>query len=433
MAYSVKKAGVSFKTKVNVDPDLTGKAANFALTYYDDSASGTEIVVSGSFVESVDIPGLYFSPDVTVASAGDYTFNIANSVDGLGNVSVPVVVVSATVDDVKVALDAAQTDITAIRDTTDLLNTAELEGISEKITEVQTTVNSVNDLIVNKTANLTFSGVDETANLVVGDDVLGNTSGAIGKVVSSVFGTDTVVGIESVVGTFEAGETITGTGTSGAVSSVANGNAAVDSVMEFVSEINAALENGASGLSALAEFTDNLELMLEGKAYTDTNGVSVSESDSKGLSEIFAEIVANGVDIGTAQTSITNVGIAVGTLQTSVDDGFIAIEASVAAFKLSVEGKVDDVKTVVDANSVTLSSGVHGNAALKSLLDTLTTNLGLVDDDADAIIATLADGTFGLSAIKTLLNTMDGKLDSIEGKVDDLVTSVGSSTAKVFV
>jgi hypothetical protein len=347
-------------------------------------------------------------------------------------VSASVVVVNASLDDIKTAVDSAQTDITAIKATTDLLNTAELEGIAEQITGVQTTVNSVNDLIVNKTAELTFTGIDETANLVVGDDVVGDTSGAIGTVVSSVFGTDTVVSIQSVVGIFVVGETVTGTGVSSAISSLIEGNTAVDSVMEFVAEINAALADGSSGLDVIAGYTDNLELMLEGKAYTNTLGASISEADSKGLVEIFAEITSNGVDIGTAISSIGAVSTSVGALQTAVDNGFTSIEASVAAFKLSVEAKVDGVKTVVDANASVLGHVSHGNASLKGLLDTLTTNLSAVDTDVNSVIATLGDATFGLSAIKTLLGTMDAKLDTMDGKLDTLVSG-NVVSAKIFV
>jgi hypothetical protein len=430
MAYSVKKAGITFKTKVNVNPDLTGKSANFSLTYYNDADPNTAISVPGSFVEAASIPGLYFSPDITVASAGDYTFNITNSVDKLGNVSASVVVVNASLSDIKNAVDFAQSDITAIREKTDALNTAELEAISQQLVEVQSSVNSVNNLIVNKTTNLTFTGVNETSNLVAGDEVVGNDSDAVGTVVSSVFDTDTIVNIKNVVGTFTANERVTGSGTTSRISIVVNGNAAVDSVMEFVSEINSALENGASGLSAIAEFTDNLEFMLEGRSYTDTYGNTIAETDSKGLAEIFAEIVANGENTDAAKIAINEVKSSVTLLHNSVSNGFTAIEASVAFFKASIENKVETVREFVSVNSAILGNINFGNEAIKNLLDSLAANLITVDNDVDSIINILNDTTFGLSAIKTLLGSMDSKLDTIENKIDILTSS---SSAKIFI
>jgi len=340
MSYSVKKAGIPFIPKVNVDPDTLATATNFSVSYVLDTDPTTNIAVTGSFTEGAKA-GTFFAPAVTINSVGDYTFTISNTVDGLGNASTPIVVVNATMDDIKNAIDVAQADITAIKATTDLLNTTELENISEQITALQTTCDNVKNLI---------------------DDEDGST---------------------------------------------------MNSVMEFVEAINNALSDSGSGLGALSQYTDNLELMLEGKEYVDTTGTTISEADSKGLAEIFAEIEANGVAIADIDSDITQ---AVTDLNTSITNAKNEIISELGDVQTALETKIAEVKTIVESNSNVLLDAGFGLEALKDLIEALECS-----DNSD-ILDVLNNTTYGLEAIKNFLNTMDAKLDSIESKVDNIVS-----------
>jgi peptidoglycan hydrolase CwlO-like protein len=212
--------------------------------------------------------------------------------------------------------------------------------------------------------------------------------------------------------------------------------------MEFVSAINDALDNGGSGLEALEGYTDNLELMLEGKEYVDTTGATVAAADSHGLTEIFAAIESNGTDIETANTAITDLDGDVAALRTSVEAKVDAVQATLdgmldAADAGSLVSKVDAIKVVVDANKATLEDAGYGLSAIKDLIDTLDTNL-------DALIADWADGgrlevrfddiDTGLADINTAITNQTTHLD---GRFDDLdsaiATIAGAQQYKGFV
>ena len=326
-----KKVGVPFIVKTDVGPDQSGIAANFTVSYEDD-ATQTEVAVNGDFVESSTVPGLYYSPEITISSVGDYTINVVNTENGLGNVSGAVELVAATIDDVNTAVAGVQTDVTAIKATTDLLNTDELENLAEQITAVDTNL-----------GNLT--------TLVNSDD---------------------------------ADDSIT-------------------SIRELLNDI----KSGGANVDTLLNGHKDIEAMLNGDQYL-SDGTTENPLYGKGLDEIFDKVTSNLTDLDTAITNAKD-----------------AIATNISDFKTSVEDKVDAVKTVVDANAAILGDDENGNAALKTLLDDLTTNLAEANSDTDSIIAALNDGTTGLGAIKTLLDTMDGKLDSIEGKIDTLAGAVG--------
>lgn len=198
-----------------------------------------------------------------------------------------------------------------------------------------------------------------------------------------------------------------------------------------------------SGLGAISEFVDNLELMLEGKAYVDTNGVAVTADDSKGLIEIFNAIVANGTDIATANAAIADLDADVVAFKTSVEGKIADLDAVVDAFQLSVEGKVDAVKTVVDANSSVLTDAAFGNSALKDLIDNLdgdlvsalagmNTRFDTVDAANTANTTTITDAIASLDTvvdtanadIQALINaqtaTLEGRFDSVDSALSNI-------------
>ena len=72
MSYSVKKAGIAFKAKVDTAPDFTGQAAGFSVYYVRDS-DDAKTEVTGAFTESTEAAGLYFTPNIVINEPGDYT------------------------------------------------------------------------------------------------------------------------------------------------------------------------------------------------------------------------------------------------------------------------------------------------------------------------------------------------------------------------
>jgi len=404
MSYSVKKAGVPFVAKINVNPDLTGIAANFSMFYIDD-ATKTKTAVTGSFVESVDAPGLYFSPTVTIPAVGDYTVNIVNTTDGLGNISSPVVVAAATIDDVDTAITNLRTVADTIAADVNGLNGTTLDGIRTSLADIKTLINDTTDGVV------TIAGT-AGVTLVSAMTVTGGTSGATATVTSSSYdGTNTTILLSNVTGTFVAGENLLDS-TSAVIGVIGTYTFnTVNSVLEFVSQLDAALANGGSGLAALAGYTDDIENMLTGTRLL-ADGVTANP---------FYDATNPGV---AKESSIT---AALATIQTDIANAQTAIVANSDANKNTLATAIAAVQTVVDANSASLSSAVSGLPALKTLIDTLQTS---VNSGNTNVLAEINNATYGLAAIETKLVTMDGKLDTIVSTVSNIS---GTNTATAFI
>ena len=403
MAYSVKKAGVPFVAKINVNPDITGKAANFTVFYIDDTTK-VKTAVTGSFTESLDAPGLYFAPSVSIPAAGDYTFNIVNNIDGLGNISTPVVVVNATLDDVDTAITNLRTVADTIAADVVGLNGTTLDGIRTTLTNIQTLINDTNDV------NLVIAG-DETLNIAVGNTITGTTTAATGVVNSVTLNTitgNTEVLVRGTTGIFGVGETVSNgtTTTIGAILSVVVN--AVNSVMEFVKQLDAAIASGTSGLSALAGYTDDIENMLNGTQFL-ADGVTANP---------FYDATNPGV---ARESTLTG---ALATLRTDIANAQAAIIAAGDANSSLIQTAVTNVQTVVDSNAAALANTTTGLPALKTLIDTLQTSVNAGDTN---ILGELGNATYGLPALEAKLVTMDGKLDTIV----TAVANIGSANSGV--
>jgi hypothetical protein len=257
----------------------------------------------------------------------------------------PVEVKSADMSDLESLLNTLQSDMTSVKGQVDVLDEAELNGIAEQATSIQTTVDNIKTLIND------------------GD------------------------------------------------------GATVNSVMEFVEAINNALTTGGSSLSVLAGYTDNLELMLEGKAYTDTEGNAVSEEDSKGLAEIFAAITSNGTDIATANAAITALQTSVNTHTTTITDAIsasqTAVETAITNAKASIETNVAAVKTVVDSNAALLADAGFGLEAIKNLIVT-----------ADAAVDTLAARFDDGGDVEVRFDAIDSAIANIDADIVAAITTV---------
>ena len=402
MSYSIKKAGVPFVPKINVDPDLTGKADNFSIIYINDNTKD-ETQVDGDFVESTTIPGLYFAPAITINDVGSYTINIANDTDGLGNVSSPVVVTQASIDDVNTAITNLQTTADSISSEVDGLN-------GESLTDIKNTLTKINDLIKDTTSTLTIDG-DETANILVGSEIVGDNGGK-GTVESvSYDGTNTIIILRPTEGTFEAGENIKSDGNSITGAVVSFDASAIDSVMEFVDSINDALKDGASGLSALSGFTDDIENMLLGTQYL-ADGVTENPFYDEN-------------NPGVAKESTLKDALA--TLQTDISNGVTTVTDAISnQADASVEGtlayQIAAVKSVVDANKTTLEDSGYGLEALAAKIDDLSSS------DNQDVLDELANDTYGLSALQTLISGIDTKVDNLDTKLD----TINSNTKRAY-
>lgn len=78
-----------------------------------------------------------------------------------------------------------------------------------------------------------------------------------------------------------------------------------------------------------------------------------------------------------------------------------------------VETKIDTIDTVVDGIQTDLDNGTDGLGALKTLVDTATTNIGTVDTVVDGIQTDLSNATDGLGALKILIDANQTDLDAI--------------------
>ena len=166
---------------------------------------------------------------------------------------------------------------------------------------------------------------------------------------------------------------------------------AITSLRELLQDITDAGSDRDGVIASLTQYTDNLELMLEGKEYTDTEGNTVAVDDSYGLSDLFTKIT-EGVDTAAA-----------------------------------IESKVDDVKTVIDANKSTLEDAGFGLSALKTLIDNVQAAIDDKDTDNDDVLSVLNDEDTGIVALRDSLMT---KLDSMDDKLDGIGASV---SGQVFI
>ena len=184
----------------------------------------------------------------------------------------------------------------------------------------------------------------------------------------------------------------------------------VNSVMEFVAQIDTALVAGGSGLAALSGYTDDIENMMSG-----------------------TEFLADGITSNPFY-DVANPGVA---KESSVIDGIVAIQTSVTTAKDAIMANDDAnkgliiaattaIKTVVDTNSSTLENAGFGLAALKTLVDNVNT---AVTSGETNVLNELGDATYGLAAIKTELSSrfdsVDSVLSIIDGKIDNAASKQG--------
>jgi hypothetical protein len=437
MAYSVKKAGVQFYITVDTGADLIGAGSNFSLVVRNNDNGDTSTgITTGSFTELSESAGTYQAA-VTIANAGDYTVIIKNPTNNLGNITAPLIITNATIDDIYQAVDTLESISTNIFNEVQNLDGDSIAAVQASISNLSEEIESISGLLANKTALLTFSSTDESANIDVGTIVTGQDSSAVGRVETvTVSGGDTVVKLSQVIGEFTASgtaEQISGDGgtTTSGIDSVVYGNTATDTLMEFVEEINATL-NSEDGLAVISGYTDDIENMLNGTEYLKDGSTPnpFYDATNPGVAKESTAVEA----LATLQAAIT-------TAENNVNshtDLLVGANSDTATGTLF--GDLYLLKQVVDANRTHLEDSGYGLGALETLLNSVESTLGSPTDNAGGntvyskiadVTSELGNGVYGLSAIKTFLESMDDKLDSIEGKVDDIIQ--GAAGARVFV
>ena len=407
---AIRKAGVEFYPGVGVSPDLTG-LANTMSAKYKLHGSATYTNVSAPFVENN--PGTYSVP-VTISAVGDYQFIIESTDSNIENLEGNILVTAASIDDVNNAVTNLQSDIDSIKTQVDLLDEASVNNIGSQLTNVSKTVDQIKTLIDNDNYGYTVPS-DVTLEFTVGELVEDPSNTPETAVVKQSrfdsVANVTYITLEDETALWNDGTTTMKIGPQTFTSTfVAN---PLDSVMEFVQAINDSLGTGGGSLSAIAGYTDNLELMLEGKAYTDTTGNPVDATTSKGLIEIFDRIVATETD---AANNLTTLRGDITTLSNKVDTQTTTLTNTIESNKTTIITDLNAVYTIVNANKAFLENGTSGLTAIKNAIDTLSTD---VSDSETNLTAILNDNTNGLTAIKSAilnkLDLMDAKLDNIGG------------------
>jgi len=495
-------------------------------------------VVGGATVDLSGRTGTYGLP-VTFPAKGKYTVHMSNPSIGMDNEAAPVSVENADIDDVKLLIDTLQADMSAVKSQVDALDEDEVNNISEKVTELTTTLNTVHKLILNTDGSgsavpsIVVAGelLSPTLNIVAGDTLTGNTSGATGIVANIAFdGTNTTIELSNVSGVFQTGETLTLTSTipvgwevadqisSNGLTSVDNGNGtytvtvdttgftpvnsvamisdvsgdytpsisdvvidnanhtvtfitinnlssmpddiyasgaytdyngvqienvtvnstgnnAIDSVIEFVEEINRLL-NAENGLAVLKGLNKDIENLINGSATLEDG--SVNPTAGKGLVKIFDEIVASHSEITEIKTLVNDTTVGLAAIKTAVDAGKTAIEAKLDAMlngadENSLTAKINAVKLAVEANRSILENSTFGLEAVKTNLDTLAALFvdgGSVEVRFDVIneaLATLSSAI--LTAIEQQTAHLDSKFAELEAK---LTANAEATTYSVF-
>jgi len=379
-AYAVKKAGVPFRVKLKTNASCTGKADSFS-GYYVEDLTETKTDITGDYTELSDAPGVFMSPQITIDTENDYTFIFNNDDINMVNHAAPVVITSATLSDVKSAVDAIQSDVTTV-----LANIADLKTDDDSsVDDLKAEIKAVRELIQSSSAVSYEVSGDQTGSVAVDDTVTGETSGATGTVSAVTYDADsdtTKITVKSVEGTFEEGENISGLAAS-------NITDLLDSVKEFVEVIYASM-NGASGSSDLinkiVEYTDNVENMLLGSEFLQ-DGTTENPLYGKSILSIYNKL-------------------------TEALDGGVTD---------SLMEKVDVLKATVTATSDLLNDDTNGLAAIKSAIDTMADGKTLSD-----IATEILTGTGGISDLKTMIESRFDSVDSALSDIDDRIAN-GSS------
>jgi len=211
---------------------------------------------------------------------------------------------------------------------------------------------------------------------------------------------------------------------------IADGNAsgAATTVIDFVTQIEAALVGGASSLSVLSGYTDDIENMLNGTQFL-ADGVTANP---------FYDVTNPGAAKEATVISSLN------TITAAITSARDTVTAAITTQTGTLQTDIAAVQTVVDANATAIASNGTDIAAVNALIvtadaavDTLAArfnNGGDIEvrfDNIDTAVASVTtDISSLLASMTTRFDTVDATLATIDGKVDNIS---GAQTFSVIV
>jgi len=388
MAYSVKKAGIPFKLKLDTNKDLTGQAANFQ-AYYIDDATGAKTDITNAFVEDANTLGLYMV-ELTIPSAGEYTMVISNPTIGMDNHPASLVVVDTTIEDVKSELDTLSTTVNTVA--------TDVSGVNgANVTEMGVILDNINS-ILNTPLSYKLSCYDDLTfynSLSVGDQFLNYYDTTSKMEVLDKYDTvdEHILEVKVVSGAMVTAATvIRGTGSSTPYTRVH------ETISIVAGDISNYITNSENGLGVLSGYTDDIENMLNG-----------------------TEFLSDGTTANPFYDA-TNPGVLKeSTLKAKLEELKTNINSSISAAQTAIQNDVAAVQTVIDSNKSKLEDAGYGLSNIKTLLDNLNSQ---IVSNASNITNALQDASNGLSAIQTAANT---RFDTLVSNITNVETTVSSN------
>lgn len=172
--------------------------------------------------------------------------------------------------------------------------------------------------------------------------------------------------------------------------------------------------------------------------------VSVTTDGADGSERIIdrASVVVDHVDlesdVDTILSEVQNGTYGLSAIKTLIDTYLATTTGSIWTKIDGVETKIDTIDTNVDDIETIVSSGVHGNAALKTLIDNLQTDVTAIDTDLTNIQGSgFATGTDSLKALSdrqqdmqgTTFNSSTDSLEAIRDAIDGIDVGTGGYIA----
>jgi len=398
MAYSIKKAGVAFKLKLDTNADLTGQAANFSSYYIDDSL-GTKTDITSEFTEDANTAGLYMV-EVTIPTPGDYTIVINNPIIGMDNFSAPLVVVAATIEDVKNEVDTLLTTLNTVA--------TDVAGINgDSIDNLAAVTDKLLNLVDENSQDLNFGSdawvYDNVTAEIENYDDTSIKARFVNKYIT-LNGDHHVVVTDFSVRPFQQGDKLRPVGAE-AGSSIPI--VTYNNITHFINDINTLLTSSAVGLGALAGYTDDIENMLNG-----------------------TEFLSDGTTANPFYDATNPGALKESTLKAKLEELKTSIQTAITNTQAAVQNDVAAVQTVVSSNKTVLEDAGYGLSALSNLVGVLNSNL---TTNSNSILNILNDATNGLVAINNLITTRFDTVDSSLANVDSTMSNIDNQRYNMYI
>jgi len=157
----MRKAGVQFYPTLELDPDTTGLASTFSLKY---KLRGTDLTYNAHVGEfSEDAAGVYSTP-LTLPTAGDYSVIIESTDAGIMSKAGNLIVMNATIDDVKTLVDGLIVTANSIKSQIDPLDEVGLNTIQGSVATITATLDSLLNIVDSDNASDAVVSLRELLN-----------------------------------------------------------------------------------------------------------------------------------------------------------------------------------------------------------------------------------------------------------------------------